>query len=68
MVRSRSTDVDLSLKSSGRLKWRTTHLPQKQRKFGYVLVTTAVAKDGELRHSDAEEAFLETSVSEDVYI
>ena len=30
-------------------------------------MTAAAAKDGELRHFDAEEAFLETSVGEGVY-
>ena len=31
-------------------------------------MTVAAAKDGELRHFDAEEAFLETSVDEDMYV
>ena len=31
-------------------------------------MTTAAAKDGELRHFNAEEAFLETSAGEDIYI
>ena len=32
------------------------------------LVTAAAAKDGERRHFNAEEAFLETSVGEKVFI
>ena len=31
-------------------------------------MTAAAAKDGELRHFDAEEEFLETSVDEEIYI
>ena len=31
-------------------------------------MTVAVAKDGELRHFDAEEAFLETSVDDEIYV
>ena len=34
--RSRSTDVDLPLEGSGRLKGCTTHPPQRQRESGYV--------------------------------
>ena len=34
--RSKSTDVDLPLKGSGRLKRCTTHPPQRQHELGYV--------------------------------
>ena len=36
MKRSRSIDVDLPLKDSGRSKGCTTHLPQRQRESVYV--------------------------------
>ena len=32
------------------------------------MVTTAAAKDGELCHFDAEDAFLEMSLSQEIYI
>ena len=31
-------------------------------------MTAAAAKDGELRHFDVEEAILETSVDEEIYV
>ena len=31
-------------------------------------MTAAAAKDGELRHFDAEEAFLKTDIDEEIYI
>ena len=31
-------------------------------------MTTAVAKNGELRHFDAEEAFLEMAVGDEIYV
>ena len=34
----------------------------------YRLMTAAAAKDGKLRHVDAEEAFLGTSVDEEIYV
>ena len=33
-----------------------------------MLLATAAAKDGELRHFDAEQSFLKADVDEDIYI
>ena len=68
-MRSRSKDANLSLKGSGRSKGCTKYSPTlATASMRLRLVTAVAAKGGELRHFDAEEALLETSVGEEINV
>ena len=57
----------MSLKGSSRSKGCPTHTPQRQQESRNVLAMAA-AKGGELLHFDAEQAFLEADIDDEIYI
>ena len=67
----RSTSGDLSLKGSGRSKVYTTqkkYSPTPATTSIQMLLAMAAAKDGELRHFDAKQAFLKADIEKEIYV
>ena len=65
------TSADLSLKGSGRWKVYTTRKstgPRQRPRQSGCFLPMAAAKDGELRHFDAEQVFLKADIDEEIYI